>query len=726
MQTAGRGKHVRSGGDMVHSRRETNCLDAARELALDADRQRTNLVTMSGDASLIRYCRDPNYQLSVTLLGGFRIRRSDGGVEPYQWARRSAKALTKVLATWPGHSIHREQLIEILWPCAETESALNSLAKALHAARRALEPGLTPRASSAYLSVTDAMVSLNTEHVVIDADTFEQLAQQAGLQQDPASYEAALAAYQGDLLPEDRYEDWCAQRRINLAELHTRLTLELAELLRQKGLWNESADRLREVLKKDPTREDVHRRLMRMYAEMGTADQAVRQFHLCQNALRSELDLAPQPETVELYRDVLASRIVRQPRPESVSVSRENRSGQAAAPTPVAPFVGREQVIQHMWDQLAPDGRQEAGMLLVSGDAGVGKTRLVDEFAARATERGAAVLWVGRTAHGSELACSTFAVALERYVAGLSASERDELGRRHPALAQFVPSLGTDRWPPAADGGRYQLELSADIVRVLTDLGRSQPMLIVVGDLHRLDPFSLDLLPYLAQLAPQRSWLITGTVHEGEIEPGTRLWRMLDTMLRERVCVKLELRCLSRRSSDELVRAVRGTTCPDEAALEQIFTESRGNPSLIKAIVGELSTFPRPRRSDATADSGEGSTPVRVRALTTRWMATVDETARRVLGLAAAAESAVISLSDLSLAAAALEPPISTGTLFDALDRLLRMRILEERGAGYAFRYPIVRSAVWDDMARHRREQLRAALKAAGGGQASARPVTTS
>jgi DNA-binding SARP family transcriptional activator len=689
-------------------------LEAARELALEADGQRTNLVTVGGDASLIGYYRDPNYQLSIKLLGGFRIDRSDGGVEAYQWARRSAKALTKVLSTWPGHSMHREQLIDILWPGAETESALNSLAKALHAARRALEPGLTPRSCSAYLSMTDAMVSLNTEHVVIDADTFERLAQHAGLQQDPASYEAALAAYQGDLLPEDRYEEWCAQRRTHLAELHTRLTLDLADLLMRKGLWNESADRLREVLKKDPTREDVHRRLMRMYAEMGTADQAVRQFHLCKDVLRSELDLAPQPETVELYRDVLASRIVRQPRPESVSISSEERHGQAAAPTPVAPFVGREQVIQHMWDQLAPDGRREAGMVLVSGDTGVGKTRLVDEFAAQASERGAVVLWGGRTSDAGELACSTFAVALERYVAGLSASEQDELGRRHPALAQVVPSLGADRWPLAADGDRYPLELSAHIVRVLTDLGRRQPMVIAIGDLHRLDPFSLDLLPYLAQLAPQRSWLITGTIHEAEIEPSTRLWRMLDTMLRERVCVKFELRCLSRRSSDELVRALLGTTCPDDAALEQIFTESRGNPSLIKAMVGELSTCPRPRRPGATAESAAaGSTSVRVRALTTRWMATVDETARRVLGLAAAAESAEISLTDLNLSAAALQPPISTGTLFDALDRLLRMQILEEHGGGYAFRYPIIRSAVWADMARHRREQLLAALRAA-------------
>jgi DNA-binding SARP family transcriptional activator len=650
--------------------------------------------------------------LNVKLLGGFRIDRDDGEAAVSQWARRSAKTLMKVLSAWPGHSLHREQLIDVIWPGVEIESALNSLAKALHAARRALEPSLAPRATSAYLFVTDAMVSLNTEQVVIDADTFEQLAQQAHMQQDRGSYEAALTAYEGDLLPEDRYEDWCAQRRTYLAELHMRLMLELADLLRQKGLWNESADRLRELLKRDPTREEVHRRLMRMYAEMGTADQAVRQFQLCQDVLRRELDLAPQPETLKLYQDVLASRIVRQPRPESGRAAPGDRSGPLAAPAPVAPFVGREQLIQHMWDQLAPDGQQEAGMVLVSGDAGVGKTRLLDEFAARASDRGAAVLSGGRTTDSSELACSTFAVALERYVAGLSASEQDKLGRRYPALGPFVPSLGSERWPLASDSGLYQLELSAGIVRVLTDLGRSQPLLMILGDLHRLDAFSLDLLPYLAQLAPQRSWLIMGTLHEGEIEPGTRLWRMIDAMLRERVCVKVELRCLSRRSSDELVRALLGTTCPDDAALEQIFTAARGNPLLTKALVGEL-TCPRPRRPGMTAESALSCAPARVRALTARRMASIDETARRVLSLAAAAESAVISLTDLCRAVSALEPPMPTDALFDALDRLLDMRVLEEQGSGYAFRYPIVRSALWEDMARHRREQLRAALRAA-------------
>ena len=147
--------------------------------------------------------------LGVRLLGGFCVQRTDVGAAVTGWQRRSAKTLIKILAVQPGHAAHREQIIDILWPGVDTESALNSLGKALHAARRALEPELPRRQDSAYLRLADAMLVLNTEHVVVDADQFEQLAEDAIRRRDLNAYQAALAAYGGELLPEDRYESWC-------------------------------------------------------------------------------------------------------------------------------------------------------------------------------------------------------------------------------------------------------------------------------------------------------------------------------------------------------------------------------------------------------------------------------------------------------------------------------------------------------------------------------------
>ena len=218
--------------------------------------------------------------LRVRLLGGFRVERTGVGQAVSDWPRRSAKTLIKLLAVQPGHVLHREQVIDVLWPKVDAESALNSFGKALHVARRALEPKLPRRQDSAYLRLADAMLVLNTEHVVVDIDEFEQLAEDAIRRREIAAYEAAFAAYGGELLPEDRYESWCSERRSALAELHIRLLLGMAEALERRGSYSEAADQLRDVLQRDPTREAVHRQLMLLYAWMGTPDQAIRQFHM--------------------------------------------------------------------------------------------------------------------------------------------------------------------------------------------------------------------------------------------------------------------------------------------------------------------------------------------------------------------------------------------------------------------------------------------------------------
>src|SRR5580692_131378 len=265
--------------------------------------------TPGADAFAARYPgSDAITPLRVKLLGGFAVQPAAAGQAVSDWPRRSAKTLVKLLAVQPGHSLHREQVIDVLWPKVDAESALNSFGKALHVARRALEPRLPRRQDSAYLGLADGMVVLKTMHVLVDTDEFEQVAEDALRCREIAAYEAALAAYRGELLPEDRYESWCSERRSALAELHIRLLLGVAEAFEQHRSYGEAADRLRDVLQQDPTREAVHRQLMLLYARMGAPDLAVRQFRDCEAVLRQELDLAPQPETISLRDDVLASR----------------------------------------------------------------------------------------------------------------------------------------------------------------------------------------------------------------------------------------------------------------------------------------------------------------------------------------------------------------------------------------------------------------------------------
>ena len=247
--------------------------------------------------------------LSVRLLGGFRAERSQGAVPDFAWQRRGAKQLTKLLAISPGHALHREQIVETLWPRVGVDSARNSLAKSLYAARQALEPERPPRRGSLYLQIRDDMIALNADHVLIDADNFQRLAQSALRQAIVSAYDAALAVYTGVLLPGDLYEDWPTQRRRYLADLNLRLLLGLAEMLAKYGDNHRAIDCLRSALQEDPTREDAHRQLMRLHDAMGARDLALRQFEICRAQLRRELNRAPDWETTNLYEEILANRV---------------------------------------------------------------------------------------------------------------------------------------------------------------------------------------------------------------------------------------------------------------------------------------------------------------------------------------------------------------------------------------------------------------------------------
>ncbi len=704
--------------------------DAYRVWSVPARARRDIHPSAPGVGASQARCSEPNgiAPLQVRLLGGFCIERSDVGQAVSDWPRRSAKTLIKLLAIQPGHALHREQVIDVLWPKMNAESALNSLAKALHVARRALQPGLPRREDSAYLRLADGMLLLDTERVIIDADEFEQLAEDALRRREIAAYDAAFAAYGGELLPEDRYESWCSERRTALAELHTRLLLGMAEGLERRGSYSEAAERLRDVLQQDPTREAVHRQLMRLYAWIGAPDQAIRQFHSCEAVLRHELDLTVQPETISLYDEILANRppLQRSGQDRANGDGNGNGNGNLSQSSPVhaaangCPFVARERVIRHMFGQLMQRDGEQLGMIVVSGETGVGKSRLLDEFASQASARGAITLCGGRGAHAEQFACGAFAVALEDYAANRSEAERTELARAYPALARFVPSLGVGiPFPaPAPDLRDYYLDLFPSIVQFLMDLARTKPVLLVLGDLHEADAVGLDLIKYLAHLAVGTPLLMVGALRDPDIEADPGLPQMIEAMTRERLWLRIDLHCLSRQATDQLVHAMLPSAHASDDTLAQIYAQSRGNPLFVRELVEGMSAHDSPFAADENCQDLSwlaARLPARRRILIGMRLALMDEPLRRVLGLAAAVGATEISLSQLRAGAAALKPPVDIPVLFDALDRALRLRLLEERGEGYAFRHPVVRAALYDCLPRHRRDELRAALTAPGG-----------
>jgi DNA-binding SARP family transcriptional activator len=670
-----------------------------------------------GAVNQVRYSStDVDPRLHVRLLGGFRVERAGIEWAVADWPRRSAKTMTKLVATHPEHALHREQIIDVLWPDVDPESALNSFGKALHAARRVLEPDLPRRQDSAYLRLADSMLVLNTERVVVDADVFEHLCGDAVRTGNIDAYLSAIMAYGGELLPEDRYEAWCAERRGVLAEMHLRLLVGLADAYERRGACNEAADQLREVLRQDPTREVAHRQLMRLYARMGTPDQAVRQFHHCAEVLRRELDLAPQPETTSLYDAIRANQLSSAPGPDRIRDRVEGRGPLGARVADGQVFVGREQLLASMSHHLMRRDEARVGMIVVSGEAGVGKTRLLAEFASRASEQGAVTLRGGKGAHANQFTCGAFAVALEDYVSRLPATDRHEIGRQYPALARFVPSLRASI-PVSASALElrdYHLDIIPSIVQFLTVLARATPVLLVLGDLHEIDEVGLDMIRYLVHLAANMPLLMVAAVRDPDMEADAWSRELIEAMTREQLWLRIELRCLPPRATARLVRALLPSVRVSDDILAEIYDQSRGNPLFVRELVeGMLGDSVEPTAGAHELGRPGALLPARTRALTALRLALLDKSVYRVLGLAATAGVAGISLGQLQAAAAALDPPLAVPVLFDALDRALRMRLLEERDSGYAFRHPVVRVALYDNLPRHRRDEFHAALTTA-------------
>ncbi|HEY7603636.1 MAG TPA: tetratricopeptide repeat protein [Gaiellaceae bacterium] len=166
-------------------------------------------------------------ETKIVLLGGFSAEVDGRPVPDGAWRLKKARELMKLLALAPQRRRHREQAMDIFWREKSPDAAANNLHQALHVARRVLGPDA--------IELRDELLHLSPE-VVVDVDEFERAAVDARRTGTPAAYRAALALYGGELLPENRYEDWVESRRDELAELSAALAEELAELGVDEGI----------------------------------------------------------------------------------------------------------------------------------------------------------------------------------------------------------------------------------------------------------------------------------------------------------------------------------------------------------------------------------------------------------------------------------------------------------------------------------------------------------
>ena len=230
--------------------------------------------------------------LRLWLLGGFRVSVGTNTVEEGAWRLKKA-ALVKLLALAPSHHLHREQAMDLLWPDQGRRAAANNLSQALHAARHALGPD-DAQAASGYLASQDEQLLLCPgAELWVDVEAFEEAAATARRSREPAAYRAALNLYAGELLPRDPYEEWAEVPREGLRQLFLSLLEELASLHEERGEYGPGIEALRRAVVEEPTREEAHIGLMRLYALGGRQAEALGQYARLEKILSRELAAEP-------------------------------------------------------------------------------------------------------------------------------------------------------------------------------------------------------------------------------------------------------------------------------------------------------------------------------------------------------------------------------------------------------------------------------------------------
>jgi predicted ATPase/DNA-binding SARP family transcriptional activator len=301
-------------------------------------------------------------RITARLFGMPEIWVGDRALTADVWPRRTARALLMLLLSTPGFHLHRDEVLETLWPEFSPSTALNELYKALHALRRVLEPGLQRGASSSYVRFANETIALAPELIgEIDTVRFERALLVEATDDPRSQLRTAIGLYSGDFLADDPYSEWPIARREALRAQWQHAILDLAERDLSSGDAAASRDALIALLARDPVQEAAHRALIQLYIAIGRYDAARRQYTTCADVLRRELDAEPGPETVALFASI--------PRPTPES----SPPPFTPVPIPPTPLVGRSAELDALQELLSND---RIRIVTLTGPGGIGKTHL--------------------------------------------------------------------------------------------------------------------------------------------------------------------------------------------------------------------------------------------------------------------------------------------------------------------------------------------------------------
>ncbi len=628
----------------------------------------------------------------------------------------------------------RERLAALFWSDRPDRKARRSLATALWHIRRCF-PQTQVVLSDARTVQFDPQTRIQT-----DVEAFEALASR----EDVESLRQALSLYRGAFLA-DFYDDWIIDERYRLEGLYLGVLERLMHGVEKQGEHEAALQVALRLLDQDPLREDAHRLLMRAYCRLGQRNAALKQYRRCREIVQAELGTEPMAETTELYRAILEERFAvgsgyvgesRVPAHPEKPLSRGRTPLDAGA---ASPLVGREKeltVLQQCW-QKVQSGRGR--LVLLGGEAGIGKTRLVQVFAERLRWHGTRVLWGHCYEFEHLLPYQPIAEILQQaalslrpaFAARLPAWVLREVSRLAPEILECLApeQAAALQVFPSLRSNQERARLFDAIARFLVELSGQSALLVALEDLHWATETTLQLLYYLIRRLADAPVLAIGSYRPENLSPEHPLHTTRRNLEREGLLESLHLKPLSLKAVEEMLGNMSGMDASIVPLARRLHRRSEGNPLFITEIVKTLfeqgvlhlvegawqGDFQTLTRDPLPLPAAVGETVLgRVQRLS--------EADRRALQ-----QAAVLGRTfDLEPFNRMRDEPLET--TLARIDTLLRHRLLVE-GEGptsrdFAFSHHLIQEAVYAGIPRRRRqyEHRRAAealLQTAGARQSS-------
>jgi DNA-binding SARP family transcriptional activator/tetratricopeptide (TPR) repeat protein len=630
--------------------------------------------------------------MKVYLLGSLELVDDEGRKIEIRAAKQ--QLLLLALALRPGRTVTTSQLIDTLWDGAAPASAVNLVQGYVAELRKRLGPARIETRSDGYV--------LAVAPDDVDVSRFEALHDQAGARAargDPAGaallLDAALALWRGPALGGAALPDALAPLATRLDELRLTATEDRLAVALDVGKHTEVVAKLEELATTNPYRERLWGQLVLALYRSGRQADALRRLATLRSRLLDDLGVSPGPALEQLESQILhhAPELVVAPAPARANAAPIRRAARGDGA-----FVGRAAEM----DRLMGRWRQVNGgtwqTVLVGGEPGIGKTRLLMELAGRLDSQGAIVLY-GRCDEDVFAPYQPFAESLGSFFATNRAEpvHRALSDRLGPAglgvLGDLVPGLPAASQPQPAPGEqRTMLWIFDAFITVIGAVATVAPVVLVLDDLHWADSSTLGLLRHVSRRNLDSGVLLLGAYRDTDIEAVHPLRDLLADLRAEPTCEQLTLSGLSVLEIEQLLVEVQERAGLGSA--EALRRRTGGNPLFLGEMVRHQ------------AQSGEVGTPAGVAEVIVRRIRRLSGDAQRILRLASVLgeEFDVETLRELA------QP--QSGWVADGLEEAIELGLLVELGATApprcAFTHSVVRSVVYSALSTLRRQDMHA------------------